>query len=256
MTVMRSFGWLLGILLGVACSGPTADGGSANGPTSAGDGATNDGGCRRLAAGDSLVTHWAPAEREELMRRIRERTAVILRADTCRVELVEGCVAAGEYAYESAYGEQERRAPKSGGDGEKVALTTAGRYRLAGQGVFVADALGDCADASHVVTAVQVGAWASPVKSAGERERCKADGTAPPEGCDAPLVLAFEPLKAAPAKPAPSASAGDLSQRGNIWGDPIPSASASSESAVRPKPPPTPSPAPLTCMPDDVFCRP
>ncbi len=240
--------WIAAITVAIACGGPAAESpslleASARNACFAGPGILGQ-----------LIVDWSAADRARLDARARGGP-VVVHAEGCRLDILEGCRVGGSYAYfpterkrqiESASNAQDlfgklplAAASLSGklshGRSIRAELDVVGTWQ-ASRGRFARPELtGDCALATHVVTAMTVGAFelvvtegqhaegvlgmsgvglsegGGPQLTAGAgqvTERLASDGDEractsstshdahPPEGCGALLRLTLAPLSA------------------------------------------------------------
>ena len=234
-----------------------------------------------------LIVEWPAADRASLEAQTR-RGLVVIRYQGCELEVLRQCRAVGDYAFVSLTPKQEGitirdedelyanipvHAVKFEGQLRRagqlnVNMTIVGMYEARTAGGTTAELEGDCEGATHVVTALTVGAFeffagadatagggASVLgagaggKSSSRRETLSRDGTAdacaqakqgdtkPPSSCGALLRLEVLPLDAA------LLSAG------------VPTAPAAT-SAVSAKPAPEPSECPEGTRLESGECRP
>ena len=192
----------------------------------------------------ALIAEWSPAEKANLEQALRRGTVVVERSG-CGLRVLPGCTVGGSYAWQRTGPAQasveitdERslfeRLPLSAAalqadlrQAGKLRLNTqvAGDYRLQ-QGAPVTSE-GECQRATHVVTAISVGASALTagdgrlIRGAGDPNAC-AQGPAngPNPSCAAPLQLSLARIPGrGPEEPPPGMAQLDVVSdfSGQVW---------------------------------------
>jgi TPR repeat protein len=198
----------------------------------------------RASQAKPLIVEWPSADRSELEALVHQGV-VAVRYQGCEMELLPRCLAHGKYAWTGTTGKDDHLAIRDADtlyanlplgaaglegklqkDGElDVDTTIVGRWEAEPSTVREDELTGDCARATHVVTAVTAGAFRFTTKasasvgadasvlgfgaggsSSSDKDVLAADGTqascdtassrdtAPPEGCGAMIRLEVAPI--------------------------------------------------------------
>ncbi len=241
-------------LVGAGCSGGNAASAVATQPEWDPKGQTKCG--VKKSQSRPLIVEWPSADRQDLEVRAR-RGLVAVRYVGCDMELLPRCNAPGRYAYTATERKQDRVSIRDEDDlyanvplgaaklesklqraGElNVTMTLVGKYEADRGTVKLAELDGDCASATHVITALSVGAFefyagadaavgggatvagiGAGAHSASQHDTLNRDGDEkacekatrqdkePPEGCAAMLRIEVVPVER-PDAPPPSRAA-------------------------------------------------
>lgn len=195
-----------------------------------------------------LIVEWPSADRGELEAQAHNRGLVVVRYQGCEMQVLDGCTTSVKYGYSPITRKKDRVTMRDADDlyanvpigaarleatlernGElDVDMTMVGRWEAGRRDVRTDELQGSCDGATHVVSALTVGAFTftagadatvggtatvlgagGGAKSVSRRETLNADGiegacdkatsldTAPPDGCGALLRLEVVPLRAA-----------------------------------------------------------
>lgn len=193
---------------------------------------------------EPLIVEWPETQRAKL-ESLRKRGVIAVHSEGCELAVLSHCRVKGSYGYSGITRKQTRLNIKDTDElyatmpafaasleaklhsaGQlNVQMTVVGRYETQGAAISTMDLEGDCKEATHVVTAVALGAYAlsagadaetsgsakvvgigGGARSTASRELLQRDGdenacgtsmssdSAPPEGCGAPLQLELRPI--------------------------------------------------------------
>jgi len=162
---------------------------------------------------DYPLTVGLPREERDVLRRASGRDLIIARYDGCRMRVLPGCSAKGDYHYTAMPVTEDHSTIGS----RSLTTTTVGQFSTDEPYVYSAYLDGDCRGATHFVSVITIGAYevvpAAPgVETEGDKALCllaRLDGGEAPARCDAPIRVELKALTTGIPKDAPGALAHD-----------------------------------------------